>query len=295
MTQHYFQEDQKYGNNRIIRMYSGWPDDKALPCRYEHGHCPCNQKPANDLGTKKQLMLVYNRRRLKLWQSYSKKKAVILGSPFVHYRRMMKISRAHDASGTLVFPFHSTPKEKGIFDREAYCRELKKLPPSFFPLKICIHEHDLLYGYEKIYEKAGFEVVSAGVREDPEFPARFYDLLRNCTYATSNAFGSYLFYAVEMDIPFFLYGPEVTVSYLTKGIDLKMKDFDFGGRIERLFSTFPRVEITPAQRVAVEEEIGMQEAIAPADLYQLFEDYYPRQRIIDMAHLVFHHPKNSFF
>ena len=87
-----FDEDRKYSLNRIIRLMSEFPEDRPLPCRYEHGHTPLDYMPANYLKTKKQLMLVYNKRRREIWQRYSKKKAVIVGSPFVQYRRLKNIS-----------------------------------------------------------------------------------------------------------------------------------------------------------------------------------------------------------
>ena len=286
-------EDRKYSHNRIIRLMSGFPENRPLPCRYEHGHSPSNDKPVNDLRTTKKLMLVFNRRRLKVWQTYSKKKAYIIGSPFVQYRRMKNITRVENPSGTVVFPLHSTLKDEGVFDRQAYCRELKQLPEKFHPIKICVHEHDIQRGFDKIYRDHGFEIVTAGTREDPDFVDKFYDILRPCKYATSNAFGSYLFYIVEMGIPFFIYGPETRIRYHKKNgfIEKNIREEEFGGYIEKLFSTYPDVEITEEQRVAVAEETGMDDAISSEQLHQLLMDHYWPQRVEDIIRFPFRHPK----
>ena len=293
-----FDEDRKYSLNRIIRLMAGFPEDRPLPCRYEHGHTPFNDRPINDLKSKKRLMLVYNKRRLDTWQQYSKKTAFIIGSPFVQYRRLKNIYKAKDANGTVAFPFHSTASVHGFFDREEYCRRLSELPSAFHPIKICVHEHDLQRGLDKIYREQGFDVVTAGVREKPDFVDKFYEILRHCKYATSNAFGSYLFYAVEMGIPFFIYGPEAHGRHVNKkgvpGKFIRIKDHKYGEYIENLFSTYPDVEITEEQRTVVEQEIGVNDAIAPKELYRLLMDNYWRQRVEDAVRFPFRHP-NKFF
>jgi len=293
-----FDEDRKYSLNRIIRLIAGFPEDRPLPCRYEHGHTPFDDRPVNDLRSKKRLMLVYNKRRLDTWQRYSKKKAVIIGSPFAQYRRLKNLYRVEEPCGTVAFPFHSTASVHSVFDREEYSRKLSELPSAFRPIKICVHEHDLQCGFEKIYREQGFEVLTAGVREKPDFVDKFYEILRNCKYATSNAFGSYLFYAVEMGIPFFIYGPEAHGRQLNnKGVPgelIWIKDHKYGEYIENLFSTYPNVEITEEQRDAVEQEVGVEDAIAPKELYRLLMENYLRQRVEDAVRFPFRHPKKFF-
>lgn len=291
-----FDEDRKYSLNRIIRLMAGFPEDRPLPCRYEHGHTPFDDRSINDLKSKKRLMLVYNKRRLDTWQRYSKKTAFIIGSPFVQYRRLKNIYKAKDANGTVVFPLHSTPKEEGVFDREEYSKKLKELPHDFQPIKVCVHEHDFLRGFDKIYREQGFEVVTAGVREKPDFVDKFYEILRHCKYATSNAFGSYLFYTVEMGIPFFVYGPKASIRYTDKKISSEriIKEGEYGAYIEELFSTYPEVGITEEQRAVVEQEVGVNDAIDRKELYRLLMDNYWRQRVEDAVRFPFRHPKKFF-
>ena len=293
-----FDEDRKYSLNRIIRLMSGFPEDRPLPCRYEHGHPFADDKPINDLRTKKRLMLVFSKRRLNTWQKYSKKKAVIIGSPFVQYRRLKNICKVENPTGTIAYPLHSTKKDVSIYSRQEYCEQLTQLPKEFQPVKVCVHEHDIHHGYDEVYKKHGFEVVTAGVREEPDFVDKFYGLLRQCKYATSNAFGSYLFYAVEMGVPFFIYGPEATIKHLNKkGIPdrpFDFKDCQFGDSIVNLFSTYPNVQITEEQNLAVEQEVGINDAVDGKELYRLLMENYWRQRLEDAVHFPFRHPKKFF-
>jgi len=289
-----FDEDRKYSLNRIIRLMSGFPDVRPLPCRYEHGHTPFDDRPINDMKSKKRLMLVYNKRRLDTWQRYSNKTAFVIGSPFVQYRRLKNIYKAQDANGTVVFPLHSTPKDEGVFDRQEYSKKLKELPDEFHPIKICVHNHDFLHGFDKIYREQGYEVVTAGKREEPDFVDKFYEILRHCKYATSNAFGSYLFYAVEMGVPFFIYGPRASIRYTGKkkiSSERILEEGEFGDYIEKLFSTYPQVEITEQQRVAVEREVGVNDAIGRDELCRLLMDNYWRQRLEDVIRFPFRHPR----
>lgn len=289
-----FDEDRKYSLNKIIRLLTGFPADMPLPCRYEHGHTPFDDKPINDLRTKKRLMLVYNKRRLAVWQKYSKKKALIIGSPFVQYRRLMKIERVAQPQGTIAFPFHSAASVEGVFDRQEYCRSLKELPSEFHPIKVCVHEHDVHRGYDSIFRDNGFEVVTAGVRESEQFVDNFYELLRQCKYATSNAFGSYIFYAVEMGVPFFIYGPEAYSIHRTKRGDTELqsiKDHEYGRYIEELFSTYPDVELTQQQIDAVIEEVGVNDAVDFKELNSVLMRNAQRQRIEDIIRLPLRHPK----
>ncbi|MEN6384145.1 MAG: hypothetical protein ABFD79_02995 [Phycisphaerales bacterium] len=287
-------EDRKYSLNRIIRLMSGFPEDKPLPCRYEHGHTPYNDEPVNDLRSKKRLMLVYNKRRLDNWRRYSKKPVYIIGSPFVQYRRMMNITTVDNRCGTVAYPMHSTLKEEGVFDREEYCTMLKRLPANFHPIKLCIHEHDFQLGFDKIYRQNGFEIVTAGVREEPDFVDKFYEILRQCKYTTSNYFGSYLFYSVEMGIPFFIYGPQTaTIRYKYKQNVLEkiIEAGEYFDYIVKLFSTYPEVGITEEQKKAVEQEIGINDAIEGKELYNLLMANYTKQCLQDALWFPFRHPR----
>lgn len=64
---------------------------------------------------------------------------------------------------------------------------------------------DVQNGEHEIYLDNGFDVYTAGNPYDERFIERFYDILKS-KYTTSNNLGSQIFYSIEMDIPFFIYG-----------------------------------------------------------------------------------------
>lgn len=195
-----------YGFDWLIREYSYYPSFLSLAAGVEHGPALRDEPSKGDLDAGYPLMYMHSKKLLNRWKALSTIPCYQICSPFVYYRRSRKIERDKDARGTLAFPMHSTHYIDSIFDVEAYMRELKGLPAEFQPVSICIYYTDIARGLHKPFLNQGFKVYTAGHRLDPEFPVRFYDILRRFKYGTSNQTGSYIFYAVEMGIPFSLLG-----------------------------------------------------------------------------------------
>ena len=289
-------EDSKYSNNRIIHEVTEFPGHMPLPCKYEHGHTPDDFASPRDLKTRKQLMLVYNKRRLNIWQNASNIHAEIFGSPFVRYRHHKNIKQNADAKGTLCFPAHSGFKEQTEYSREDYCKELQQLDPKFHPITICLHEHDYDLGYAKVYEEYGFNIVCAGKRTEPDFVDKFYDILVDHKYATSNFFGSYIFYAVELGLHFFYFGDKPRLKDASNASQdmLQPEESEFGALVYEAFDTYPNVETTDQQRQIVADEVGLKDAIDNNALVKILRNYYPSQKRIDCWNFIKRHPLKLF-
>lgn len=270
-----------YGTGEIIKRYAKYPVLLPLPCHVEHGWTAFPNALKSDLITKKKLMLVYSRRRAKAWTKQSKMEVEILGAPFILYRRMNNIKRDKNATGTVAYPGHSTNDIRSDFNMIKYCEELEKLPQSYQPVTVCLHYLDVKRGRDKIYRDHGFKVVSAGSRHDITFVKRFYDILSSHKYATSNDVGSHTFYAVELDVPFFLLGDiPVAVNETGKDPNINKKTtisgFYFGAKAMKLFSTGPIKKILPAQRKFVLSEMGIGEVIDSESLNKVLWSYFYR-------------------
>lgn len=136
----------------------------------------------------------------------SKKPCFNVQWPYIRYRKNHKIERAKDATGTIVFPTHTTDAWDDEFNQDKYIQDLKNLPEKFHPVSICIHKHDVDKGLHEVYLKAGFKVYTAGHYADERYIDRFYEILRNFKYSTSNELGACGLYSVELGIPYFTYG-----------------------------------------------------------------------------------------
>jgi hypothetical protein len=130
---------------------------------------------------------------------------------------------------------------------------------------VCLHYHDINKGLHNKFLEHNFEVVTAGSPYHTDFIERFYNILSEYSYAISNDVGSYLFYAVEMDIPFFLYGNEPV--YINKGdanIEIGLytsyKNYPQMLKAKDLFKQ-PVEQVTPEQKSFVEKELGVYDTI----------------------------------
>ena len=100
---------------------------------------------------------------------------------------------------------------------------------------------------------------------DYRFIERFYEIIRKFKYATSDIVGSYLYYAVEMGIPFFIYG-EHPIFENKGNKHFKIGELDF----LKVFSEYPKTlnlfvglfeAITNEQKQLVERDLGIRNGI----------------------------------
>jgi hypothetical protein len=264
-----------YGMGKALKQYVNYPD--KLPLCFETDHGPSlHDKPIDtELQTSAPLMLFHNKRVAKSWKTITSKPCAVMGSPFAYFRKLYGINKKSDATGTVVFPWHSTPLIHAEIQWDEYCEKLKELHDMYQPITICIYWRDVLKGLHKIFTKAGFSVVTAGHMYDDSFTERFYNILSRHKYATSNLLQSCTFYAVEMGIPFFLYGETKNATSFNSGdpnVPLgrycPVKTYKRRVELSALFRNITK-EITKEQKNAVEEELGIHDALGPKELRRL--------------------------
>lgn len=252
-----------YGQTYILKRYlelSSIPSGVVI----QHGWTPLNNVLKSDLFSSTHLMLSWSKRYQQEWVKQSNVPCEVLGAPFVHYRRMNKTERLKNANGTLAFPAHSTKEIEAKFDLQKYCNELHNLPDKFKPVTICLHHLDIMYyGMKEAFQDQGFNVVCISRNKKTSPYVLFYDLIKNFKYTTSNEPGSYTFYSVEMNIPFFILGDmPIRHNHGAKNTDIMqskytMQDFQYGSIAYDLFSDSSKDRITKEQKDFVLEETGM--------------------------------------
>jgi len=196
---------QWYGMGYWLKEYLDVPKFLPLFVHMDHG-VPIQDEPLkSDSATKLPLFFVRRSRKDKFEERYGKKSFVV-GSSFVHYRRLRQVERDPEAKGTVAFPTHSSHLIDVVSDWCSYADALLGLPSHFHPVTVCLYWKDLVNGAHRPLLEKKIPVVTAGHMADPSFVVNFYNILRKHSYSTSNMMGSYTFYSIEMDIPFFLYG-----------------------------------------------------------------------------------------
>ena len=195
-----------YGFGKYIREYGYYPFFLPLCVYTDHGPGGIDEPAKHELESPAPTQLYHSPQAVKNWHRFTAKPCYCLYSPFVYYRKSRGIERALDAGGTLAFPAHTTQSIEDISDIGMYIDQLLAMPEEFQPVSVCLHMHDVNKGRYKTFMERNIPVFTAGSVSDYRFTERFYSILRNFAYATSNLVGSYTYYAIEMGIPFSIYG-----------------------------------------------------------------------------------------
>lgn len=196
-----------YGFGKYIRKYGYFPSWLPLCVHTDHGP-GIVQQFKSELTSSAPVQLFHSPESVDAWKAASNKPCFCLYSPFVFGRRVAGIERDPKAEGTIAFPGHTTIHLKDVSNVKIYIDQLKALPAEFQPVSVCLHPTDVQKGLHNEFLAEGLDVETAGHAYDDAFSDRFYDIVKRFKYSTSNYMGSYAYYCVEMDIPFFLFGQE---------------------------------------------------------------------------------------
>ena len=204
-----------YGIGVWLKKHSYYPSWLPL-CNYiEHGINLSDDVPKHEKETIAPLMFRHSPIKVDTHKKISEKSIHCIISPFAFYRASNKIKKNIDAKGTLYFPAHSTNELDDLTNWDRFIDGLNKIPDKFKPIDICLHPTDIEKGLDQTFVSSGFKVFSAGSSTSQEFIENFYEILKSYNFTMSNIIGSYVFYSVEMGIPFSLYGEEP--KYFNKG------------------------------------------------------------------------------
>jgi len=279
-----------YGFGRYIREYGHYPDELPLIIFTEHSG-PVVMDKFNYFETNHDAptVMLHSPERVKKWREQFEKPCHILYSPFAFYRRKNRIQQAKHAKGTLAYPAHTIPQFDIVSDMEQYITQLKNLPEKYQPVSVSLHYHDINKGLHKLFFRHGIPVYTAGNPMDYRFTERFYSILKSFKYTTSNFLGSFIFYAVEMNIPFFLLGsrPEFRSNTDSKLAEVALdvantKDAQID-YLTKMF-TIRSDKVTSEQRDLVESTLGLHDGVGRFKMAQIlyinYSRFYLKKKII---------------
>lgn len=254
-----------YGVGKHLRKYGFYPEFLPLFVNSDHGYTSSPIPGRTELTINAPYFLTYSKTKAQNWKRFSDKPCYVMFSPFVFYRRQNNIEKNKNAKGTIVFASHTTKGIDDISDIDKYIEQLKGLPEKYQPVSVCIHSNDIQKGLHKKFIDQGFEVFTAGHPADERFTQRFYEIIKNFSYATSNSIGTHLFYCVEMGIPFFLYGEKQKLINKAD-INFTLGEYDPYKEFEeyrQAYALFDDVKnyITLEQKSFVEEALGLKNGI----------------------------------
>lgn len=261
----YYWTAETYSFGKHIREYGFYPSFLPLCVYTDHGAGTIDKPFKHELESDAPCQLYHSPDSVREWAKFSAKPCHVLYSPFVFYRKNRHIEQVPSAKGTIAFPAHSTPSIDDVSDIEIYIKQLLTLPEQFQPVSVCLHMHDINKGRHKVFEKHGIPVHTAGNAEDDRFAERFYDIIKNFRYATSNMVGSYLYYCVEMGMPFSIYGEKQQFinredTNIVSGEYDPYKLFESCRVAHDLFSGL-YTDITEEQKKFVETHLGLYDGV----------------------------------
>lgn len=281
----YYWTAEVYSFGKHIREYSFYPSIFPLYVYTDHGPGYYSDEVAkHELEHDACCQFYHSSRCVNLFKKVSNKPSYTMLSPFVMYRRKKKINKSKTAKGTLAFPVHTTPGIDDFFDIELYIQQLKTLPEEFQPVSVCLHMHDIAKDRHKIFMKHGLPVYTAGNAYDYRFAERFYDILKNFKYSTSNIVGSYTYYSIEMGIPFSIYGCKPILinnsdPNLERG-EYKLQENQFYQKVFKMFEGLNK-EITLEQKEFVEKNLGVYDGLSRFEMAKvLYSAYFKRGNLI---------------
>jgi hypothetical protein len=281
-----------YGFGQHIRDYGFYPKKWPLILFTEHSGPVMVDKfnyfeTSHDAPT----VMFHSPERVKKWRQQFDKACYNLYSPFVFYRRKNNITVSPKAKGTLAYPSHSIPDLDIVSGLEEYIQQLKNLPEEYHPVSVSLHYHDINSGLYKLFLKHGLPVYTAGTPFDYRFTKRFYSILQNFKYTTSNALGSYIFYSTEMGIPFFMHGtkPEYRKNTDTKVADEALGIINTKDEVsECITTTFSHMTgvISQEQKDMTYSILGLNDGVSrlkmASILYYNYAAYYMKEKSVTL-------------
>ena len=195
-----------YSFGKYYRKYARYP--RFLPLLFYSDHSgPSFDAPIeeHEIENDANLFFTFSEKKKKEIEELTNKKAYVVISPQIFYRRKNNIKKLDYVEGTIAFPDHVMPETNYSYSIHEYCKDLLKLPKKFHPISICLHMHDMNKESHKTYEEYGFKVVSAGNTSHRNFIKKVYEILKNYKYITSNMVGTSGLIALEMGHNFFIY------------------------------------------------------------------------------------------
>lgn len=268
-----------YGLLNILSRYLRLPSKIIKKvCNWDHGWTPLDKPLTNEDSSLTNIILVWNQRRKLIIENNTNKKALITGVPFIHWRKRNSLLKSKDATGNVFFAAHGSKYMEIKYNVIELQQHILCLPEVYRPSVICLYWLDIERGYKELYEELGYRVITAGDPYDEKFVERLYSILCKFKYCSSNSFGTYALYALDLGIPFFIFGDKPKL--VNKGDD----NFETGrgeGYVEikkKIASLFVykedrEIEITPDQHEFFLRETGARE-LTPVYKIRMLVFYY---------------------
>ena len=211
-----------FGIANALKNYAGIKG--SLNCCIEHGVYFGDfyfADEAVDSGFPK--LITFGKQRVEHLKKVAKVEVVPIG-PYIHYAesslKVEEIKKIKKKNGKtlLVFPTHSIDRVDKEFDYEQFLYNIDRFKEEhgFMKVLVCMFYKDLMLGRDKIYVDHGYQVVTAGYRDDPMFLKRLKSFILLSDYTISNDIGTHVGYCIYLGKPHTVFEQTIKIKPYTE-------------------------------------------------------------------------------
>jgi len=282
-----FEDTERYSIGKHLKKYGFYPTSLPILLHAMHGPSQWDVVTPHMLKSNSEIFGFYSKRLVEDWNSKSDKEVYLLKSPNHLYAK--KVDKNPFAKGTIFFHSHSTFWTDRHTDYDVVFNEIKKLPPEFHPVSVCMHFVDIQKGLHKPYQEKGYPIYTAGNWNHPYFIENFYEIIRNFTYAVSNSLGSNVLYCIDFGMPFSLIKGYPQIIHNTDNNIKTTKPSIEHKQYQKNLELFTGIhtKISEAQQQLVNEELAPQGALSRLQLaIILYKAYlkFQAKRVSNILH-----------
>lgn len=265
-----------YSFGKCFRYMANYPNILPLFVQSDHGVGLNSGLYPHEVNGKNKIHFTWSPAKESRYSDCQDMRVIRIQHPWIFYRKALAKIRSTTPRGTIVFFTHHVPgvRWEGN-DSEEYFSQLRGLPDKFQPVVLCLHMHDINAGHHKELRRHGFPIVTAGNTSSTKFVDRFYDLIKDYSYASSPDWGSQVAYCIEMGLPYFFLGERpklINISHSEMPLGGVMYQDEFHAKMEEqavaLFR-LPVDAVTPEQRTFAESMLGLDSMVTPKQVSRI--------------------------
>ena len=264
-----FEHDNLYGLTRLLSPYYTINEQTTI----EHGVYFGEFISHAALQDNTQTIITLSEYRKQALEKQLDKNVRVVGSYICYAQNLLnefkfKQLKAELGKVLLAFPSHSIFSAHAQFNADDFIDFIKEIKEKgqFDTVLVCLYYVDIELGRDKIYQKHGFKVVTAGFNIDYHFLDRLKTLISLSDYTVSNDLGTHIGYCVQLGKPHQVYQTSVifTAGENKEAAEIELKKRSQTQEILReqekqeicgLFSEFNE-SITPEQQACVDYYFG---------------------------------------
>ena len=200
----------RYSMDTILKEYSEIPINYKIHALFEHGVIITDYVGGAFRAHEYLPSIVPSKYRVKILEKQKNYNGAYSIGPYIYYADYLlnldKFKKEKERLGKtlLVFPSHSIDGSISHFNYNNFIDEIKKYSENFDSVRICMYYKDVQLNRHKIYQKNGFEVVTAGHFNDRYFLPRLKSIISLSDMTISNDIGTHLGYCIFMNKPHFI-------------------------------------------------------------------------------------------